>query len=268
MDKHETLNILAKEMVSTWNEYRESHPNWYPDLSGEKVKGVLPNLNLADANLCGADLSEAKLCGPNVTHKNATTSRANLTNSKYDMATIFPTDLDPAAYGAKFVSQADIRKQGRNNIQVFISYAWVNDDVVLAVDTWLRQKGLYTRLDKRDFFAGSRIRDEIMRVMKECDIILIFHSRESATKPWPEFERELAADIEMAAKKEGRKPPRVIYIVIDDVALPSVSEENRIAVVAKGKRFELVCEEIYHSILQIPKQPGDVDLEKWNDYVF
>jgi hypothetical protein len=94
--------------------------------------------------------------------------------------------------------------------KIFISYAWADDGVVLAIDQWLRNKGLKTKIDKRDFFAGSRIRDEIMRVMSDCEIILIFYSSQSRDKPWIHFEREFAADIEMSSKIEGRKPPRII----------------------------------------------------------
>ena len=66
--------------------------------------------------------------------------------------------------------------------------------------------------------------------------------------------RELAADLVMEAKKPNRPPPRTVYFVLDDVGLPNVSEQNKLAVMAKGKRFELVCEELYHSILQLPAQ--------------
>ena len=104
--------------------------------------------------------------------------------------------------------------------------------------------------------------------MTDCDIILIFYSKQSEGKPWPQFERELAADIEMSAKQKGATPPRIIYVVIDEASLPSVSEVNRLAVMARGKRFELVCEEIYHNILQLPKVPDVVDLSKWSEYIF
>ena len=104
--------------------------------------------------------------------------------------------------------------------------------------------------------------------MISCDTILIFYSKEAAGKPWPQFERDLASDIEMSAKQKGTIPPRIIYAVIDDALLPTVSESNRIAIMAKGKRFELVCEEIYHNILQLPKAPDSVDLSQWSEYIF
>ena len=63
-------------------------------------------------------------------------------------------------------------------------------------------------------------------------------------------------------------PPRIIYVVIDEASLPSVSEYNRLAIMATGKRFELVCEENYHDILQLTKAPDSVDLSKWSEYIF
>jgi hypothetical protein len=87
-------------------------------------------------------------------------------------------------------------------------------------------------------------------------------------RPWTKFEHELAADIEMDAKVQGRTPPRIIYVIVDGTPLPGITERARIAILAKGKRFELVCEEIYHAILQVPKESQAVDLTKWVDYVF
>jgi hypothetical protein len=140
--------------------------------------------------------------------------------------------------------------------------------MVLAIDQWLRTKRIRTKIDRRDFFAGSKIRDEILRVMQECDVVVVMFSARAAAKPWPQFEADLVADMEMDARVQGKKPPRIIYVVVDDTPLPTVTERARIAVVARGKRFDLVCEEIYHGILQLPKAASEVDLEKWKDYVF
>lgn len=163
---------------------------------------------------------------------------------------------------------AEIDETKMPEVEAFISYAWANDNVVFAIDQWLRNKGIKTRIDKRDFFAGSRIRDEIMRVMNECNVILVFHSSQSKDKPWIQFERELASDLEMHSKINGKEPPRIIYIVIDETPLPNISEKNRIAIMAKGKRFDAVCDEVFQNILRLPKTTPDIDLRKWVDYTF
>lgn len=265
MDKDEIWLLLKNKRSSEWNSYRTRHPQWIPDLSGEDLSG----LDLVPRDKPPFDLSGANLCGCTMPEGRAIIYEGNvplLENAVIDIQTQSKS-LDLIEHGAIYVSKSEPMPTAHKPI-VFISYAWANEDVVLAVDAWLRSKGLQTKIDKRDFFAGSRIRDEITRVMTACDIILIFYSKQSEGKAWPKFERELAADIEMVAKQKGTPPPRIIYIVIDEASLPSVSEVNRLAIMARGKRFELVCEEIYHNILQLPKVPDMVDLSKWSQYIF
>ena len=122
----------------------------------------------------------------------------------YDLLTKFPPGLDPIEVGALYATRAHLEKVSGNRNLCFISYAWANDDVVLAIDAWLMRKRIITKLDKCDFFAGSHIRDEIIRVMKDCDTVLIFRSKDSVDKPWPDFERELATDLQIQAKREKR----------------------------------------------------------------
>jgi len=151
---------------------------------------------------------------------------------------------------------------------VFISYTWANEDVVMAIDGWLQNKGLQTKIDKRDFFAGEGIRDEIIRVMSECNVILIFYSKQYKGKPWTEFEQEIARDLEMEAKKKRELPPRIIYLMIDNSYVSKITESKKIHILAKGKRFETVCEEIYNNIMRLPKKTKSIDLSKWSGYTF
>jgi hypothetical protein len=265
MIKNEMLALLKLGRSSDWNNYRQRNPKWTPDLSGMDLSSI----NLIPDDKPPFDLSKANLCGC----KMPTTSFVNYGGKSVivkDAVVNIKTEshsLDLVKAGAIFVSESE-QLSPRNNPIVFISYAWANDNVVLAIDTWLQLKGLITKIDKRDFFAGSRIRDEILRVMAECNIILIFYSKQYKGKPWPEFEQELANDLEMEAKKKGNLPPLIIYIMIDDSYIPSITESNKIHIMAKGKRFELVCEEVYHNILRLPKKTEPIDLSKWSDYTF
>jgi len=277
MRKEEAIDLIKQKRIAEWNAYREAHPNWIPDLS---------NINLSNFPLVNEnkafDLSRANLCGSIFTYKYDPYSRQQSRGSGYlynttvsvklesamiNFKTTFPNNFNPVELGAIFISDTDPRGNS-NSPTVFISYAWVNGDVIHAIDQWLRNKNIKTKLDKRDFFAGSRIRDEIMRTMQECDVNLIFYSEQSKDKPWTQFEQEFAKDLEMNAKLEGKTPPRIIYIVLDDTPLPSISDKQRLAIMAKGKRFELVCEEIYHHILQIPRTSEQIDLNKWKEYQF
>lgn len=285
MTKEEAIELLANGRYVDWNNYRERNPEWIPDLSNLDLSNVKlafdgytenKQFNLTRANLCGANLSNIENIFYRFHYYNEYLGASsyeikciNLKGAVIDIFTKFPQGIYPTKYGAVLISVAE--KTGEKAgipPTIFISYAWANDELVMAIDQWLRLKGLKTKIDKRDFFAGSRIRDEIIRVMQQCDVVVIFYSGESKDKPWTMFEQELASDLEMESKKEGRTPPRIIYFVLDEISLPSVTEKNRIAVMAKGKTFEVACEELYYGILQISKDPKQIDLNKWSDYVF
>lgn len=268
MNEDEPYNLLAMGRIDLWNKFREKFPEFIPDFQGKDLSNFDFVPNGVAANLSKADFRGAKL--PKGENRFSYSGKTvNVVGAIIDPAAIATTDFDLLSKGVELIFKSENDKSKRpSTVDVFISYAWANENVVTAIDYWLRSKGIKTRLDKRDFFAGSRIRDEILRIMSDCQVILIFHSQQSKDKPWVQFERELAADLEMSAKVEKKQPPRIIYIVIDDTQLPSLSEKQRIAIMAKGKKFEIVCEEIYRAILQIPKQMEGVDLRKWNDYIF
>lgn len=265
------LILLKAGRSAEWNDYRKRHPDWIPDLCNMDISNInlVPKGNpfdLSQANLCGCHLSN-EILDLQYWDGNRDTP-VILKDAIFDIETTFYTMFDPVAAGAIFRSKSEKLSNESSKPVIFISYAWANDDVVLAIDYWLQTKGLRTKIDKRDFFAGSRIRDEIMRVMTECNVILIFYSNKYKGKPWPEFEQELANDLEIEAKKKGNDPPIIIYLMIDDSFVPSVTEANKIHIMAKGKHFELVCEEIYHNILRLPKKTEPIDLSKWSSYTF
>lgn len=271
MNKKEALKLIRAQRAKLWNKYRAENPDWKPDLSDVDLSnddlrplngGMIIAFNLYGATLCGTKLPEPD-------ERDISRMTPAIKNAIFNVDTVFPHGFDPLEHGAVFVTESQFKSTEFGLIPtVFISYAWANDDVVLAIDQWLRNKGIKTKIDKRDFFAGKRIREEIFRVMKECNVILVFHSEQSKDKPWPTFERELAEDIEMEAKKEGKTPPRKIYFVVDNTPLPGISEKNRIAMMAKGKRFEYACEGLYHHILQLEREPERIDLDKWEGYSF
>jgi hypothetical protein len=264
MYKNEATKLIVQGKYAIWNDYRKRNPNWRPDLSDLDVS------HMPSDTLELFDLTNAILCGTKFrTDIPSYQCRLNAKEAIFDVDTIFPHSFNPLLNGLIFKTQKDIQKEtASESITIFISYAWVDDNAVLAIDQWLRNKNLNTKMDKRDFFAGSRIRSEVLRVMKDCNVILIFYSKNSKDKPWPEFERELAEDLEMEAKKEKKSPPRIIYLVVDETPLPNITEKNRLAIFVKGKRFELVCEELYHHILQIERKPETIDLDKWKNYTF
>jgi len=268
MEKEEAILIIIENKSNEWNNYRKLNPGWEPDLSksdlskADLVPSGKPPFNLSKANLCGTKL-------PNEANRyRYRRKNVNMLKAIFDTRTEYPSDVDLTEFGAILISKTDFNSHIKRKPTVFISYTSANEAVVNAIEQWLRNKGVLCKIDKRDFLAGSRIRDEIMRIMAICDVILIFYSKESRDKPWPQFERELASDLEIEAKKKDSQPPRIIYLVIDDTELPSIAEKNRIAILAKGKLFGEVCEELYKHILQMPQKLVETDLNDWKGYVF
>jgi hypothetical protein len=279
MTRIEAMELLKRGRYKEWNSYRENNPDWIPDLSNADLSDVRlifgqlgEEFNLDGANLCAANLSNIENLRSGIKGNSKGKMLYKLIgipNAVYDVLTKFPEGYHPTDRGAKLVSTTGPMGIDREQPpKVFFSYAWVNEAVVLAVDQWLRLKGIETKIDQRDFFAGSGISDEILRIMRECDVVVTFYSKDAKNKPWIQFESELAKELETKAKAEGKRPPRIIYFVMDETPLPEGAEDDRIAVMAKGKKFEVICEELYYSILQISRSGDYIDLKNWSDFVF
>jgi hypothetical protein len=185
----------------------------------------------------------------------------------YDLNTTGNTGI-VRALGARLFVSSDNDPFAAQALAVFISYAWADANPVRAIDRWLRDRGIRTFIDKRDFFAGAKIRDEILRVMSASNVVVICYSEKAKERPWIEFEQQLAGDMEMEAKASGRNPPRIMYLCFDKTPLPSVVERNRIAILAAGKRFPDVCEELYRQLLMIPLDDEESDPSSWQKFVF
>ena len=261
MNKLEAIGLLKRHMVSAWSSFRSDNPTWDPDLSHLNLGKIkLYDFDLSGANLCGTDLTQAIFTH----HGSRKFSHATLRNAIFNSDTRFPEGIDPGKFGARYVSQplpTEIRT-------VFISYGWEKKEIIDAIDAWLGLRGIRTILDRRDFVSGARIADEIYRTMRICECILVFTSQETKDKPWLEFERNLATDLNIEAKQEGETPPRLIYVILDDSQIPTGYDKHRLAIMARGKSFPAVCEEIYHSIMEIPRNGPHVDLDDWTDYIF
>jgi uncharacterized protein YjbI with pentapeptide repeats len=80
-----TQLALLKHGVASWNEWRATHAEVRPELSGAGLYG----LELASANLAGADLRKADLRGANL-------SGATLAGADAEGADFFKTVLDGA----------------------------------------------------------------------------------------------------------------------------------------------------------------------------
>jgi Pentapeptide repeats (8 copies) len=97
------LQIL-KEGITNWNEWRQTHLEIKPDLSGADLSGAnLPLINLAGANLHSANLSEADL-------QEADLSGANLRLANLHETILIGANLQGAILGGADLDGAKLRE--------------------------------------------------------------------------------------------------------------------------------------------------------------
>jgi hypothetical protein len=173
MHRDEMLKLLASRSATLWNRYRDTHPSWIPDLSGEDLSWMDFQAPDGAFDFCNVVLFGTKL--PRSRSKYPTVANAKLHGAFINALTDAPSFI--GQFGVRFVSQSEaVRRATTSTPSVFISYAWAEKAAVLAIDQWLRAKRILTRIDHRDFFAGSSIRGEIVRVMQECNVVLVMYS--------------------------------------------------------------------------------------------
>lgn len=119
---------LVKGGVDQWNQWREDHPNLFPnlsganlshhylfevDLSGMNLKGVdLSRACLIGANLSWADLSDANLMGAYLGQSDLSSANlrnANLLGASLEQANLSHTDLSNAQIDTQIDARTDAR---------------------------------------------------------------------------------------------------------------------------------------------------------------
>jgi len=95
MANPEHVKIL-EQGVGAWNRWRKEYPGTKPDLSDVKLSGVQfsPNLNLAETDLSGADLSDAVLV------------MVDLAGAKLSRTDLSRADLSTASFTGAILSEA------------------------------------------------------------------------------------------------------------------------------------------------------------------
>ena len=175
---------------------------WGADLRRAKLSGVIGYACLSRADLRGADLSDCVFTsvivvgGVNVEDKWLKIDEREhyapvaFKEAKIDIASKLPHLCNVSDGGWRSLFHPT-RCQGATRVECKYSLATRGQTTTLSWPSThgFVRRALRTKLDKdRDFSAGSRIRDEIFRVMSESQVILVFHSQASVQKPWPEFE--------------------------------------------------------------------------------
>jgi len=109
MANPEHVEIL-KQGVEVWNRWREKHPEAKPDLCNAKLSGIelYHNLNLAEADLSGSDLSDAKLMMADLSGANL--SRTDLCRGDLSTASLAGATLSEAFLFRAKATDADLSK--------------------------------------------------------------------------------------------------------------------------------------------------------------
>lgn len=137
--------------------------------------------------------------------------------------------------------------------RVFLSYAWGDGEVVDKLEQWLIRNGITVLRDKWSFPPGNQLPEMIRAKILESDKVIAVYSQRSKGRDWPAFE------IRLAEERERGGQTVLIYLVLDETPLPE-PDPNRIAVLAKGRTFGEVGEELLHGINEGGKQRPQVEV--------
>jgi hypothetical protein len=153
---------------------------------------------------------------------------------------------------------------------IFISYAHADMATARAIDQWLRNQSARVLIDQRDFIPGNDIEDEIVRCIRNAGKLICIFSKNSATRPYPQLERRIAAELERSNVYSTSAQKRLIYFCIDETELP-LEAKPRLAIMAKDKSFQDACQDLWSAILEESRDPIEIDLSRyenappWND---
>jgi hypothetical protein len=102
MANQQQLDLLKQGVATTWNLWREEHPDSPINLNGVD----LSEANLGEVNLAGADLSRANLSRADL--NNANLSQARLAQADLSGANLAEADLSDADLSEANLSKADL----------------------------------------------------------------------------------------------------------------------------------------------------------------
>ena len=227
----------------------------YSDLSG----AILWGADLYDVNLIGAILDGAVVYSwriPRVKWCNVDGSDP-ATGQNLNIAEHW--DTKPEFMNLSDLIIIDPWGVDSSTTRVFMSYAWDDKESVLAVDQELRNRGIVTLLDQRDFILGAQIADEIERTIATANRVIVFYSRHSANRKWPVFERKLAQTVN---RTRMAKMPLLIYFCLDETELP-MQDAERIYIPAYKLEFKEACNMLYDAIIPGGKKPTTIDVTKY-----
>lgn len=135
-----------------------------------------------------------------------------------------------------------LRATGDGKPIAFVSYAWSDGEKVDKVDQWLRNHGVSVLRDREEFVAGKTLHDNISTAVARADKIVVFYSKNSKTRDWPQFERAIAEQVEQHTNESV-----LVYVRLDDAPLP-LPDSHRLAIDAVAVPLRVVGQQLLRAI--------------------
>lgn len=231
------------------------------NLSESNLSGV----NFTFARLSDADLSGAVIYGMNTTETTFEGMRATHVYLDSDRLKRLPSRRDFGQYelGKYFTRKLKIENMILPEApRVFISYNIRDENTALAIDQWLREHGVDSKIDQRDFCPGEDLYECMVREVHSADKVLFIYSRNSKDRHYTQLERRITQQREAELNISGNNRKLLLFLCLDDSPLPP-ELSHRLAILVKDKSFPDICEEILDSIHERSRQLKNVD---WRQY--
>ncbi len=141
--------------------------------------------------------------------------------------------------------------------RIFLCYANEDKEQVDAIYDRLRDLGFEPWMDKRDLRPGEHWRQVILRVLRECDFVIVFLSQNSVSKrSFVQQEFKLTLEV-MQEFPEGTI--HTIPVRLDDCEVPDLFGEIHWANLFEPDGFDRWVETLHYSVEQRGPQPDKRD---------
>lgn len=111
-----------------------------------------------------------------------------------------------------------LKTEGLRQPLVFLSYSHEDKEIVRAISSELREKGIDIWIDEEGLRTGDNIISEVSKNIDSADFLAVFISKKSRESYWGRTEVNIA----MSRRLSERGGPVILPILLDDVEVPAL----------------------------------------------